>query len=71
MMNATPSSANQRVEQCVEILCLKGCRAIHGVIAQLERGESLPETIHLTEQERHAVLTEVKAIMAVYQRCTL
>jgi hypothetical protein len=56
----------KRIETCVESLCHKGCKAVWGDIAALERGADLPETRQLGPQERAAVLQELKAIMAVY-----
>lgn len=55
------------VEQCVETLCRKGCRAVWTDIDALEAGESLPEVKGLSESEVRAVVGELKAVMAVYQ----
>lgn len=56
----------QRVDRCVELICDKGCRAVWKDIQRLEAGEMLPETAPLSEDERHAVLQELKSVMAVY-----
>ena len=56
----------QRVDHCVEILCDRGCRAVWADIERLEAGMSLPETTELTEDERRAVLQELKSVMSVY-----
>ena len=59
---------NQRlVEQCVERLCRKGCRAVWSDIDALEAGEPLPETAGLSGAELRAVVHELKSVMAVYQ----
>jgi hypothetical protein len=58
---------NHRVEHAVELLCHQGCRAVWGVIDALESGRSLPETAALDSAEIRAVLSELKAIMAVYR----
>ena len=58
----------RRVETCVESLCHKGCKSVWGDIEALERGAELPETRYLTRHERAAVLSELKAIMAVYNQ---
>ena len=55
-----------RIEQCVERLCEKGCRAVWADIAALEAGEPLAETRHLDAQEVGAVVSELREIMAVY-----
>lgn len=56
-----------RVDQCVEALCIKGCKAVWGDITALETGQDLPETLSLTRDERLLVLDELKAIMSVYE----
>ena len=55
------------VEQCVESLCLKGCRAVWSDIDALEAGDALPATAGLSRQEVRAVIAELRAVMAVYQ----
>ena len=55
------------VEQCVENLCHKGCRAVWGDIAALDAGQLLPEAEGLSAREIRAVVRELKAIMAVYE----
>jgi hypothetical protein len=55
-----------KIEECVEILCNKGCRAVRKDIAALERGQPLPEVWQLDAEERRKVLAELQAIMAVY-----
>ena len=59
---------NPRVTECVEGLCRKGCTEVRGIIDALESKQAIPETEHLTEEERAIVLGELKAIMAVYDR---
>lgn len=54
------------VDRCIELLCLKGCKAIWGDIEALEEGARLPETESLTAGERRLVLQELKSIMSVY-----
>ena len=55
------------VEQCVEKLCLKGCRAVWSDIDALEAGERLPEADGLSPAEVKLVVAELKAVMSVYQ----
>ncbi|MCU0971797.1 MAG: hypothetical protein MUF57_08450 [Gammaproteobacteria bacterium] len=59
---------NSRVEHAVELLCHRGCRAVWGIIEQLDRGGSVPEADDLNPEERRAVAVELKSIMAVYAR---
>ncbi len=55
------------VEQCVEQLCRKGCRAVWADIDALESGVTLPEVRGLSAAEIAAVIAELKAVMAVYE----
>jgi len=57
---------HRRVEQCVEILCRKGCRSVWGDIDALERGRPLPEVVGLSRSEVRAVIEELKSVMSVY-----
>jgi hypothetical protein len=56
-----------KASHCVEALALKGCTAIWRIIEDLEQGKEVEETAPLSEEERAAVLAELKSIMAVYQ----
>jgi hypothetical protein len=55
-----------KVARCIETLCHKGCKEVTQIILALERGDPLEEVRDLSEEERQAVLDELKAIMAVY-----
>lgn len=57
----------QRIDDCIEALCNKGCSAVWGYIEALEAGTSLPETQELNATERQTVLIELKSVMSVYQ----
>ena len=54
------------VDRCVEALCRKGCRSVWQDIRRLESGEDLPETGRLSDNERQAIIDELKAVMDVY-----
>lgn len=56
-----------RVEQCVEKVCRKGCRAVWSDIDALEAGRSLPEAKGLSSHEVRAVIRELRAVMSVYE----
>lgn len=61
-----------RIDESVERLCRKGCKALWVDIELMDRGELLPELQGLDEEERAEVLREVKCIMAVYEgSCSL
>ncbi len=53
----------------IEALCAKGCRQVWREIQALEAGNTPQEARGLTDAERDQVLTELKAIMAVYDSC--
>lgn len=55
-----------KIEQCVEIICNKGCREVRADISRLEQGVELPETEGMTQDERLRVIQELKSIMSVY-----
>ena len=55
-----------KIELCVEILCVQGCGSVRTTISRLESGEVLPETEDLTNDELSKVIKELKSIMAVY-----
>jgi hypothetical protein len=62
---------NKRIEQCVELLCNKGCRSVWCSIDALQQGESLPETEGLNREEISLLLQELTSIMSVYEgSCT-
>ncbi len=62
----------RRIEDCVERLCQKGCKALWTDIERMDRGRVLPELAGLDAQERAEVLREIKSIMAVYKdSCSL
>jgi len=54
------------VEECVEILCGRGCVRVLNYIEVLEGGRSFPEVAALTAEQRNEVLAELVSIMAVY-----
>ncbi len=58
--------ASDRVDQCIESMCHKGCKLLWDDIAALEQGEQPEETVSLSTAERSLVLDELKSIMAVY-----
>jgi hypothetical protein len=58
---------SKRIDECVERLCNKGCRAVWGDIASLEQGRVLEETRHLNPDEIVLLVAELKEIMAVYE----
>lgn len=63
---------SNRVDESVELLCQKGCKALWSDIDKMEQGRILPELQELSARERAEVLKEIKSIMAVYEgSCSL
>ena len=59
----------EAVQACVEAICNLGCRTVNAVIQSLEAGRPIPQTEGLSADAVARVLAELKAIMAVYDRC--
>ena len=59
--------ADNRVDRCVEIMCQKGCKTLWADINALQNGVELAEVASLSVAEREQVLSELRAIMAVYE----
>lgn len=57
-----------KIDRCIDVFCHRGCREVTRIIGVMERSESLPDTDELNPAEFGAVLRELKAIMAVYDR---
>jgi hypothetical protein len=60
------SGEPDKVELCIEALCLQGCNRVFTKIEALKKGQEIRETASLSELERQTVLKELEAIMAVY-----
>jgi len=54
------------IEKSVEILCERGCVEVRRAIADLEAGREVSGIGHLTEEERRAVLDELREVMMPY-----
>ncbi len=61
-------SSNTRLNTALEYLAQQGCVFVRQTIVQMELG-SIPEALaELTPDELEYILTELKCIMAVYDR---
>lgn len=56
----------EKIDHCVETLSLRGCTEVWEAIRLLEEDVSIPEISELNDNEKQAVLNELKSIMAVY-----
>jgi len=68
----TPAVHNHlpsHLQLVVESFCIEGCKAVHAYIAAIENGEPQLAMQGLSTAECNLVLTELKNIMAVYDRC--
>ena len=59
---------SHRIEIAVENLCARGCREVTVIIERLDHGDPVEGTEMLSREERKAVLAELRAIMAVYDK---
>lgn len=66
MSAAATQSEKAAVHAAVDALGRRGCRYVVEAIARLERKEAVPEVTALTAEQREEALTELKAVMAVY-----
>lgn len=51
---------------CLEQLCERGCREVSALLLRAETGTQLKELEGFDSEEKNAILTELRAIMAVY-----
>lgn len=56
----------QKVQDCIEALCHSGCEMVRATISAMEEGQSIAQTQGMAEDEVNVVLSELKAIMSVY-----
>ncbi|RMG28365.1 MAG: hypothetical protein D6721_08575 [Gammaproteobacteria bacterium] len=54
------------MDQVIDLLCARGCRAVTACIDLLEQGVEETAWAHLDASERARLLEELRAIMAVY-----
>lgn len=57
-----------RIQNCIEQVCQKGCAAVLETIFALEQNRRVDETLDLDVDEIRAMLSELKSIMAIYQK---
>ena len=55
------------LQDLVEDLCNLGCIRVNEIIALLEQGKNIPDIPALNRPETEMLLSELKAIMAVYE----
>lgn len=57
-----------KVTKAIEDICTHGCTRVSEIIIELEQGKDNPHTQELNDEDTAAVLAELKAIMAVYDK---
>jgi len=57
-----------KINQRIEAVCEAGCEAVRASILSLEAGHQVALTSDLSPKESQQVLTELKAIMSVYDQ---
>jgi len=61
--------ATPTIDDVVEKLCNEGCQAVHLYIQQLEQNNPVELLNGLSNKDKEKILHELRAIMAVYDRC--
>lgn len=56
------------LQSIVEQLCEDGCKRVNRYIREIQAGDYPSQMRRLQRQDCDAILTELKAIMAVYER---
>ncbi|MCW8853628.1 MAG: hypothetical protein OQK76_02900 [Gammaproteobacteria bacterium] len=56
------------ISKAVEAICHQGCTSVSDIIDALENGITVEQTTHLSCDELIALLKELKAIMAIYEK---
>ena len=57
-----------KISQRIESVCEAGCDAVRASIQTLELGQQVALTTDLNPEECQQVLTELKALMSVYDK---
>ena len=60
-----------KLQSIVEQLCSDGCQQVNVYISEIEAQQWPDLMLDLSASHRQRVLTELKSIMAVYDRCEL
>jgi hypothetical protein len=61
----------QKVVQAVEDICSTGCISVKAIILTLEQGNPVESVNNFTAEELNILLSELKSIMAVYEKNSL
>lgn len=57
------------LQSVIEKICCKGCAEVHRLIRDIEDGKRVDELTSISNTEKRHVVSELKDIMQVYQRC--
>ena len=57
------------LQAIIEDLCHDGCKAVSHYIKDIESGSIPQQMVHLKTADQVKILTELKSIMEVYNRC--
>ena len=69
---SAPSLRESLLEERIERLCQRGCRAVYRALDVLRQGVAIEETRGLNDMEIDALVKELESVMAVYdQPCDL
>jgi len=65
-LNQRAKMDQKKIEYAVTQVCDQGCTYVRLLIQKLETDVVIAETAALSQDERRAVLAELKSIMAIY-----
>jgi len=57
---------NRRLNAVVEDICQRGCRYVNGILVDAEKRRACEALRKLNSSERATVMSELKAVMSVY-----
>ena len=65
---ASTGAPADSVEEHVEHICEQGCRVVRKTIDDFDHGQQIADLQNLSNTERDRVMSELKDIMAVYEK---
>jgi hypothetical protein len=60
--------SNRRLNAVMEDICQRGCRYVNGILADAEKRRACEHLRQLNSSERASVLSELRAVMSVYDK---
>ena len=60
---------DKELHDCLERISGQGCEAVNRLLSAHEQGHPIPEISHLSADQQHQVITELRKVMNVYTSC--